>query len=202
MALVTGVLVTIPDSDEDSRHYLSEFLDALVEALSEEAAERSAQELATNRHSAGLAAREKAAKRSVADADRKIARLEQALEDGLPLATFVRLARKHEIARDAAKAELTRISKHQPEGLSPEEFKVGLEHARGLAAALAGATDTQRQQLYEALGLEIEYDPSEKVVHASISPLAPVGVKPSVGGGTSTLTPRLEVTGQRSIPAA
>ena len=54
MALVTGVLVTIPDSDEDSRHYLSEFLDALVEALSEEAAERSAQELATNRHSAGL----------------------------------------------------------------------------------------------------------------------------------------------------
>lgn len=156
----------------------------LAEALSEEAAERSAQELATNRHSAELAAREKAAKRSLADADRKIARLEQALEDGLPMSTFVRLARKHEIARDAAKAELTRISKHQPEGLSPEEFKAALEHARGLAAALAGATDTQRQQLYEALGLEIEYDPSEKVVHASISPLAPVGVKPSVGGGT------------------
>jgi hypothetical protein len=141
------------------------------------------QELATNRHSAELAAREKAAKRSLADADRKIARLEQALEDGLPLATFVRLARKHEIARDAAKAELTRISKHQPEGLSPEEFKAALEHARSLAAALAGATDTQRQQLYEALGLEIEYHPSEKVVHASITPLTNVGVKPGVGGG-------------------
>ena len=56
----------------------------LAEALSQEAAERSAQQLATNRYSAELAAREKAAKRSLADADRKIARLEQALEDGLP----------------------------------------------------------------------------------------------------------------------
>lgn len=156
----------------------------LAEALSEEAAERSAQELAANRHSAELAAREKAAKRSLADADRKIARLEQALEDGLPMSTFVRLARKHEIARDAAKAELTRIKNHQPEGLTPEEFNAALAHARSLAAALAGATDAQRRQLYEALGLEIDYDPAEKVVHASITPLAPVGVKPSVGGGT------------------
>ena len=100
------------------------------------------------------------------------------------MSTFVRLARKHEIARDAAKAELARISNHPPKGLSPEEFKAAPEHARGLAAALAGATGTQRQQLCAALGLEIEYAPSEKIVHASISPLAPVGVKPSVGGGT------------------
>ncbi len=156
----------------------------LAEALSEEAAERSAQELAANRHSAELEAREKTAKRALADADRKIARLEQALEDGLPMSTFVRLARKHEIGRDAAKAELTRIKNHQPEGLTPEEFKAALEHARSLAVALAGATDTQRHQLHEALGLEINYDPTDKIVHASITPLGAVGVKPSVGGGT------------------
>ena len=160
-------------------------LDAwLAEALSAEAAETSAQELALDRHSAELAAREKAAKRTFADADRKIARLEQALEDGLPMATFVRLARKHEIARDAAKAELARIKNHQPEGLTPEEFKTALDHARRLASALAGATDAQRRQLYEALGLEIKYDPGKRVVHASIAPLAPVGVNRGVGGGT------------------
>jgi len=162
----------------------------LAEALAEEATERSAQELATNRHSTQLAAREKAAKRSLADADRKIARLEQALEDGLPLNTFVRLARKHEIARDAAKADLARINNQQPEGLSPADFKAALEHARSLAAALASATDTQRQQLYEALGLQIEYDSSEKLVHGSITALANVGVKPRVGGGTSSALQR------------
>jgi site-specific DNA recombinase len=156
----------------------------LSEALSQEAAERTAHELASSRHSAELAARETAAKRGLADADRKIARLEQALEDGLPLSTFVRLARRHEIARDAAKAELARIKNHQPEGLTPEEFKAALEHARGLATALAGATDTQRHQLYEALGLEINYDPGERLVHASITPTRPVGVNRGVGGGT------------------
>ena len=138
--------------------------------------------LVFNRRSAELAAREKVAKRALADADRRIARLEQALEDGLPLSTFVRLARKHEIARDAAKAELAGTKNHQPEGLTPEEFRAALEHARSLASALAGATDTQRQKLYEALGLEINYDPAERTVHASITPLAPVGVNRGVGG--------------------
>lgn len=156
----------------------------LAEALSDEAAERSADELTNKRYSAEQAAREKAAKRALADADRKLARLERALEEGLPTATFVRMARKHETARDAAKAELARIKDRQPEGLTPAEFKAALEHARRLAAALAGATDRQRYALYQALGVEINYDPTEKVVHASISPLAPVGVKPGVGGGT------------------
>lgn len=155
----------------------------LAEALSEEAAERTAQELATTRYTAELAAREKAAKRTLADADRKLARLEQALEAGLPMATFVRLGRKHEIARDAARAELARIKNGQPEGLTPEEFKTALEHARGLAEALAGASDAQRHDLYQALGVQIDYDAAEKVVHASVSPL-PVGVNRGVGGGT------------------
>jgi hypothetical protein len=132
---------------------------------------------------------------------RKIARLEQALEDGLPLSTFVRLARKHEIARDAAKAELARIANHQPEGLTPAEFKAALEHARSLAAALAGATDTQRQHLYEALGLEINYDPAERTLHASVAPLAPVGVKASVGGGTSRSTPTFRLSTSWSAAA-
>ena len=174
----------------------------LAQALSDEAAERTAQEIATNRQAAELEAREKAAKRVIADSDRKIARLEQALEDGLPTSTFVRLARKHEIARDSAKAELTRIKNHEPEGLTPEEFKAALEHARALAAALAGATDTQRRKLYEALGLEIDYDPSEKLVHASITPLGPVGVKPSVGGGTRNKTPRRIPGTDLWLPAA
>ncbi len=156
----------------------------LAEALSEEAADRSAQELSTKRRSAETEAREKSARRALADADRKIARLEQALQDGLPTSTFARLARKHEIARDAAKAELSRIKNAQPEGLTPEEFKAALQHARSLAAALAGATDAQRQQLYEALGLDIQYDPADRMIHTSITPLRDVGVNRGVGGGT------------------
>jgi hypothetical protein len=46
---------------------------------------------------------EKAARRILADADRKLACLEQALEAGLSTATFVRLARQHEVAHGAAK---------------------------------------------------------------------------------------------------
>ncbi len=165
-------------------------LDAwLADAFSAEAVERTAAELAAERRSAEDAAREKTAKHALVEADRKIARLEQALEDGLPLSTFVRLAHKHQIARDAAEAELARLRNHQPEGLSPEQFKAALVLARGLAEALAGATDTQRQRLYRALGLEIDYDPADKVVHASVAPL-PVGVKRGVGGPTWTRGPR------------
>jgi hypothetical protein len=156
----------------------------LAEALSEEAAGPSAQELSTKRRSAETEAREKSARRALADADRKIARLEQALQEGLPTSTFARLARKHEIARDAARVELSRIKNAQPEGLTPEEFKAALQHAQSLAAALASATDAQRQQLYEALGLHIQYDPAERMIHASITPLRDVGVNRGVGGGT------------------
>jgi len=162
----------------------------LVGALSDEAGIRAAQDFVPASLTAETAAREQAAKKTVADADRKIARLEEALENGLPLATFVRLARKHEIARDAAKAELARQTTQQPAELSPQEFKAAIQHARSLAAALTGASDTQRRQLYEALGLKIDYDPTERTIHATITPIAPVGVKSGVGGGTRYKNPR------------
>lgn len=102
---------------------------------------------------------------------RRQPQLARSIEEGLPLAALGRLPPQAQIARNAAKAQLTRIKNHQPEALTPEEFEAALEHARSLAAALAGATDTPRHQLYEALGLEMtttrQREPSTPRSHPS-----------------------------------
>jgi hypothetical protein len=42
--------------------------------------------------------------------------------------------------------------------------------ARSLNTAVAATNDTQRQHLYETLGLDNQYDPHERMIHAAPAP--------------------------------
>ena len=157
----------------------------LGRAIAEGASKIEAGGIPDPRRSPQKVAHEKAARRIIADAERKIARLEEALVEGLSIKTFVRLTKEHERARDAAQEELERLSAATPQtSLNPAQFRAALAHAHALAEALAEASDEQRQHLYQALGLELRYDPAERVLHALAQPAIGVGWNGGVGGGT------------------
>lgn len=127
-----------------------------------------------------LESRKQAVRRAMAEAERKITRLEKALDEGLPLSAFTRLVRKHEAEREAARTDLAKLS--APTGpLSPEELRAALASAQLVAQAIARATGAERCRLYQALGLELRYDPNQRQLTASLAIRAGI----QVGGETA-----------------
>jgi hypothetical protein len=90
---------------------------------------------------------------------------------------------------------------------SVDDYRTALRDGLGnIAGLLDIATGEERNKLYQLLGLELTYTrtgPGSGHLVGALRPrIEPRRAMLRVGGGTSTLTPRLEVTGQRIIPAA
>ncbi len=123
-------------------------------------------------------ARITAARARVAEIDRKIARLAEAFEAGLSPDSFAALDRRYQAERASALAE---TAPAPASGLSAKEFREALADAARLATRLERASASQRRAIYDALGLDLRWDPAERSLHARV---APRGAKRGVGGGT------------------
>ena len=119
-----------------------------------------------------------AARTRVAEIDRKIARLAEAFEAGLSPDSFATFDRRYRAERAGALAETVPTP---AAGLSAEEFRDALADAARLAERLERASSSQRRAIYDALGLQLRWDPAERSLHARV---APRGAKRGVGGGT------------------
>jgi hypothetical protein len=101
--------------------------------------------------------------------------------------------------RDRAKAVLDAAETATGQ-LDPKAIAELLDQLGGLVAAEATLTDEERRSVLEESNLSIRYNHDTRTALFKVD-LAR-GVSVCVGGGTSTLTPRLEMTGERSISAA
>ena len=119
-----------------------------------------------------------AARARVAEIDRKIARLAEAFDAGLSPDSFASLDRRYRAERASALVETVPTPSG---GLSAEEFREALADAARLAARLERASAPQRRAIYDALGLDLRWDPADHSLHARV---APRGAKRGVGGGT------------------
>ncbi len=123
-------------------------------------------------------ARITAARARAAEIDHKIARLAEAFDAGLSPNSFAALDRRYRAERASALAE---AAPAPVSGLSAEEFREALADAARLATRLESASASQRRANYDALGLDLRWDPAERSLHARV---APRGAKRGVGGGT------------------
>ncbi|MDA8318179.1 MAG: zinc ribbon domain-containing protein [Actinomycetota bacterium] len=122
-----------------------------------------------------------AARARIAEIDRKIARLADAFGAGLSPESFATLDRRYRAERATALAE---TAPTRAGGLSAEEFRMALADPAGLAGRLERASASQRRAIYDALGLDLRWDPAERSLHARV---APRGAKRRVGGGHALL---------------
>jgi hypothetical protein len=86
-----------------------------------------------------------------------------------------------------------------PSFLTEAQIALIVEELGGVSETLKSATAKERAAIYKSLDIRLDYDHRTNQVRATSNLARVVG---GVGGATSTLTPRLEVTGERSISAA
>ncbi|WP_157987788.1 hypothetical protein [Jiangella endophytica] len=126
-------------------------------------------------------ARLESSREKLATLERKIVNLVAAVEgaEDAPELLIQKLsARSHE--RDRLKSEIARLTARQT--IAAEEVEELIDYVGGLPAALREATDEEKADLYEGLGLDLSYEPLAHQLRAELVP----GVSPSgrVRGGT------------------
>lgn len=107
-----------------------------------------------------------------AQLDEAVANLTGAIERGLISQAVLDQLHTREIELAQVKAELA-VAARPVVAVSPEQVQGWIEALGGLAAALGKATDAERQDIYEALGLRLDYDPAQRTVRATATPHEP-----------------------------
>jgi len=139
-----------------------------------------------------------AARKRLAECDTRLARYPAALDSGTDRAVVSAWIAEVQAERLAAEVELDRATGHNHGRLSRDQLAALVNGLGNLLDVLAKAAREDKAEEYRQLGLRLTYDPARRVVVARSDPWAKV----SVGGGTRALTPHLELTGLRTIPAA
>lgn len=115
----------------------------------------------------------------LAEVDRRIQRLIEAIESGGKSGLLVEQLRRREAERHALRARLSCLT-GKP-NLTPREIEAMVAALGGVAQVLRNATAPQRAEVYASLGLVLTYDDRTKKLHVSAD-LARVAGR--VGGGT------------------
>jgi site-specific DNA recombinase len=144
------------------------------------------------------AAQIESARRQLADCHIRLAKYRAALEAGTDASVVANWIREVEGQRLAA--ERTLAAAHQAAPLYAEDIQAAARNVRRVIAKLANADAALKAELYRSLGDHATYLPKTNEIELAAQPVACATDR--VGGGTSTLTPHLELTGERTIPAA
>ena len=127
-----------------------------------------------------------AARRAIADCDRKLARHRAALESGADPTIVTEWMAETRAAR--AVAERERIEATPPEPLSDAELAAIVKLMGNLAPRLAVTDPAKRAKAYDALGVRICYTPGEDRIEVTVRPPLPQvnarGGRVRVEGGT------------------
>lgn len=123
------------------------------------------------------------AEQDLREAERKIARLLDAVEAGVTEAGEVapRLKRLRQ-QRDAARAELALAHQHYPVALSADDILSMLDELGGLMPTLEAMNRESREAIYRAANLRITYHPQAREVDLTVTLGGGASVR--VGGGT------------------
>jgi len=132
------------------------------------------------------AARGNAAAKAVAEVERRLRRLQSAIEAGVDPTALVEPINRAQQELDAARAE----QQHNPsvQALSRAEIDAMIDYLGDVGGALSGADPAQLEELYRSLRLEVICEPGERIAQVSIRPGRG---SQRVRGGTCALTTRL-----------
>ena len=124
------------------------------------------------------AARAEAARRKLADCDGRLAKYRKALEAGAEPTVVAGWLAEVQRERLGAEADLMAATPRNP--VSKDQVRKLVLEARDIALLLAEADPESKADLYAELGVQIRYDPFERVISATAGPCTKV----RVGGGT------------------
>ncbi|WP_307796204.1 recombinase family protein [Amycolatopsis sp. 195334CR] len=131
-----------------------------------------------------------AVRRRLEDAERRMSRLQQAIEAGASPAAVVDAINRAQEERDAAREDFRRL----PAGaaIGRAEVEAMVDYLGDVGRKLNRADPAKLQELYAVFGLDMVYYAKERMVDVTIRP--PRRVNACVRGATCTLTTRLWLT--------
>lgn len=129
-------------------------------------------------------------KKRARDAEAKLRRLQAAIEAGVEPSALVEAINDAQAQRAAARAELD--SAARPNAVSEAEVYAMIDSLGDVGAALKCARPEDLERLYQALNVELIYEPTGRTVVASVSPRV---VSACVRGGSCALSLRIQLPG-------
>ncbi len=156
------------------RHFDPENIDATVSAM-----------VAAQVPDDAVAARAEAARRKIADCDRRLANYRGALDEGNPPNVVLKWIREVEAERLAAQRELDGTTETDP--MTDDEVRALVHLVKQGLIGLAKAPPAQKAAMYATMGLRLTYDPEPDTLDIEARPDACTRVR--VGGGKQTISP-------------
>lgn len=122
-----------------------------------------------------------AAQKQLSDAETRLRRLQAAIEAGVDPAALVDAINQAQATRAAAHAELE--NRPAPNALTHGEVYAMVDSLEDMGAALSGTNRESLLDLYQAIGLQIRYEPAAQLADLTIRPVSRVNSE-CVRGGT------------------
>ena len=117
-----------------------------------------------------------AARKRLADCDKRLTRYRAALDSGADPAVVTTWIAEVQAERLAAEVELDRATGHNHGRLSRDQLAALVNGLGNLLDVLAKAAPEDKAEVYRQLGLRLTYDPARRVVIAESDPWAKVSV--------------------------
>ncbi|WP_188989414.1 recombinase family protein [Saccharopolyspora thermophila] len=121
------------------------------------------------------------AKKRLADAEARLRRFQAAIAAGVDPAALMEAINEAQAERAAARAELD--DERAPNALSSAEIHAMIDSLGDVGTALSNAKPDRLASLYEAVDLQVRYEPTERVAQITIHPASRVN-SVRVRGGT------------------
>lgn len=123
---------------------------------------------ASNSPDSGLAERQARAERQLVDAEERMTNLRQAIEQGADASLVTEWLADAKKDRDAARKAVAAAK--PAAAMSRDTVSELVGSLEAVASKLAGATAAQRQKLYAAMGLRVDFTPGASTVKLRVAP--------------------------------
>lgn len=140
-------------------------------------------------------ARREAARRKLADCDQRLAKYRQALDAGADAAVVA--GWMAEVQGERLRAERELQATLPGESLSKEQIRRLVLQLRDIASVLATADPRDKAEIYKELGVQVAYDPGQRLVSVTAGPCTTA----RVGGGTWPFRPIMRAEDSWSLAA-
>jgi hypothetical protein len=132
-----------------------------------------------------------AAQKRLGEAETRLRRLQAAIEAGVDPAALVDAINQAQATRAAVHAELK--NRPAPNALTHAEVYAMIDSLEDMGTALSGTNPESLWNLYQAIGLQIRYEPAAQLADLTIQPMSRVNSE-CVRGGTGPLRTRPQST--------